>query len=65
MKRRIKLPDHALLRRIGGITSLAVVLLAAWTAITPPGMNVHKNDDGLKFYTCDFGPWEYAALGCK
>ena len=64
-KRRVKLPDHALLRRIGGITVSAVVLLAAWTALKPPGLNVHKTDDGLKFNVCDFGPLEYAALGCK
>ena len=62
-KRRVRLPDHALLRRIGIITLVTVVILAAWTTVSPPGLRVYKTDDNLKFHVCDFGPWEYAALG--
>ena len=64
-KKRVRLPDRKLLKRIGLITLASTASLAAWTGINPPLLRVYESDNGLKFVTCDYGSWEYVILAGK
>ena len=62
-QKRVRLPDQVLIQRFCLIVLLCLAMLVAWTTSQPPKTYAVVTGGGLKFYDCDFGPWEYAALG--
>ncbi|KAL4237710.1 7 transmembrane sweet-taste receptor of 3 GCPR [Mactra antiquata] len=64
-KKIIRLPDSVLLQRLGIFILIAAMLLAAWNGSQPPEVTTMKTSDDLKFFICDYGPWEYATLGVR
>lgn len=64
-QKRVRLPDQVLLQRFGLLVLLTVAILSAWNASQPPQVQTLKLSGELKFYVCQFGPWEYAVMGGK
>ena len=61
--KRVRLPDQVLLQRFALMMLLTIAILCAWNASQPPEVEIFKTSADLKFYVCNFGPWEYAVMG--
>jgi hypothetical protein len=61
--KRVRLPDKVLLQRLGLLLLLVIAVLSAWTTSQPPKIETLKTTGDLKFYICEFGPWQYALQG--
>ncbi|XP_045169889.2 probable G-protein coupled receptor 179 isoform X2 [Mercenaria mercenaria] len=64
-RKRLHLPDQALLQRLGILMCFVVLGLVAWTAGKPPEIAKLKTSEGLHFYLCEYGPLEYAVIATE
>ena len=61
--KRVRLPDQVLVQRLVGVILAAITVLAAWTGTSAPEVRTLNTSDGLKFFTCNYGAWEYSVIG--
>ena len=61
--KRVRLPDQVLVQRLVGVILAAITVLAAWTGTSTPEVRTLNTSDGLKFFTCNYGAWEYSVIG--
>lgn len=61
-RKKVHLPDKVLYQRLGILLVLTIAILTAWTTSNPPEIKSLRTSEDLLFYTCRYGPWEYAAL---
>ncbi|CAG5132451.1 unnamed protein product, partial [Candidula unifasciata] len=58
-RKRVNLPDKALLQRMLPLVVCVIIYLAIWTGIDPPVVVTEKTSSNLKFFTCSMSWWTY------
>lgn len=64
-RRKVKLPDIVLLKRLLPLPLIMVVYLSCWTSLEPPHVMTIAMPDSRKFFSCSFNYWNYAVFGAE